>query len=126
MKIKDIQYKFLKTDKFEERNLPLPRFFNNIYDSYKGEAFGEYLCLAPDYDWDNPVSEKIYGYIKYSYYNSIAYIQMIEVNDLYKRMGIAAELIHQFAQVYDKIELSLQTEDGKKFFDFMKKHGYTY
>jgi ribosomal protein S18 acetylase RimI-like enzyme len=124
MKVTDLTYKFLKTNEFEEQGLKLPRFLNNIYDSYKNEAFGEFLCLSPDYDWDKPESDKIYGYIKFTYFDNQAYIQMVETNKRFTRMGIGAELVHQFTMKYDDIVLSLQTEEGAKLFDYLEKHGY--
>jgi hypothetical protein len=127
MKIADIQYKFLKTKEFEKRGLPLPRFFNNVRDAYKSEIYGEFVALAPDYDWDNPVPEKIYGYIDYTMEKSdnITRINMIETNKLYKRMGIGAELIHQMALNHEtSLEPTLATEDGSKLISFLQKHGY--
>jgi len=83
-------------------------------------------CFAPDYDWDQPVFEKIYGYIDFilDKNDNVTRINMIRTNDKYRRLGIAAELVHRMALNHKtKLESTLSTEDGAGLVDFLQQHG---
>lgn len=127
MKISDIQYKFLKVDEFNKKELPLPRFSNDVRDAHGNEVYGEFIAIAPGYDWDNPDSDKLYGYIDFTIdkVENVTRINMIRTNKAYDRMGIAAELIHQLSLNHGTtLEPTLATSDGSKLITFLQKHGY--
>ena len=78
-----------------------------ITDSYKGEAFG--YCQA--HIGDSPI-----GYLNFSIYQGEADVKMIEVNEKYRRKGVAKKLLDLLAaEVGGKqnINWGYHTEDGQ-------------
>jgi len=126
MNVQSLQYRFLKVDEFKKRDLPLPRFYDGVHDHHNNETFGEFICITPDFDWDHKVSKEIYGVITYGIYNNEeTIIKMIETNEIYRGLGIAAEMVSQLSLRHKtKIVMSHTTEDGAKLVDFLNANGF--
>lgn len=80
--------------------------FLTITDSYKGEAFG--YCQAH-------IGDEAIGYLNFSIYDGEADVKMIEVNEKYRRKGVAKKLLDLLAaEVKGKqnINWGYHTDDG--------------
>lgn len=88
--------------------------WSTITDSYQGESFG--YCQAERIDATGEKSP--IGYINFSLYQGRAHVKMIEVNDNWKRKGVATALMKELAMLVDgdeNVDWGEHTEDGMAF-----------
>ena len=91
----------------------------NIWTEVNDYHDGQYDCMKIAYtgdNWidnnDNIIKDNLLGYIDYSVYDNVAYINFIKVKDTERRKGIASELIKSLQKEYKNINWGFTTEDG--------------
>lgn len=91
-------------------------YSDDIYDSYGGEKFGEYVAKHNG----NPV-----GVIEYSLQGDKVHLKNIEVKEDLKRQGIGTNLLDKFKKDVvgkNKLILSDKTDEGSGFFKSYDKN----
>lgn len=95
-------------------------FYNGTTDSYQGQINGVLWAYDKSkypsgFDLKQVEGPGIFGYIEWSMYKDEIQIDMIEVLDSYRRMGIAKRMVQELQQTTDKpLVWSTTTDSGEK------------
>lgn len=89
------------------------RFYDNVTDAHNGQIDGTLWAIREDFDWDNPTPETVFGKIDWVKYNGVTTIQMIQVNERFRRRGVGTALVRELERLHDNVEWSLTTSEGE-------------
>lgn len=92
------------------------KFYNNVHGFHHDQTDGTLYAYDPT-KYPHGFDLKpggVYGYLDWASFGGEVWIQMVEVFEGYKRMGIATAMVNELKKENDSIQWSGTTDSGEK------------